>query len=72
MIPEIQYITDSAGHKKSVIITLEKWELLQQERVALENKIQFLEELKSSIEEVKEVLKGNKTSQSLSAFLDEL
>ncbi len=72
MEAEIQYITDSKGHKKSVIVSIKEWQFIQKEKQALQNKIKFLEELKTSVDEVKETLRGEKKTKSLSDFLNEL
>ena len=72
MESHIQYIVDNKGHKKSVVVPFKEWESLQKEKERLQNKIKFLEELKDSVEEVKEALKGKKKTKALSDFLDDL
>jgi PHD/YefM family antitoxin component YafN of YafNO toxin-antitoxin module len=68
----IQYIVDNQGHKKSVVVPYNEWESLQREKELLLNKIKFLEELKDSVDEVKEALGGKKKTKALSDFLDEV
>ena len=64
---KIQYVTNSEGIKKAVMIPIEEWEKLKELMQYLAMKSQ----LKGAYNEVKEIQKGNKAKVSLNDFLNE-
>ena len=71
----IQYITDTKGHKKAVQVPIEDWEQIQNDLKELENlrdKKAFMYDLKDSVEEVKLAKEGKIKLQSAKDFLNEL
>ena len=68
----IEYLIDSKGHKKSVVIPYKEWQMLEKQRNILENKLRFIEELQNSVNEVKDVLKGKRKAKPMADFLNEI
>ena len=71
----IQYITDTKGHKKAVQLPIEDWEQIQNDLKELEtlrDKKAFMYDLKDSVEEVKLAKEGKIKLQSAKDFLNEL
>jgi len=71
----LQYITDTKGHKKAVQLPIEDWENIQNDLKELENlrdKKAFMYDLKDSIGEVKLAKEGKIKLQSAKDFLHEL
>lgn len=71
----LQYITDTKGHKNAVQLPIEDWEKIQndlEELEALRDKKAFIYDLKESIEEVKLAKEGKVKLQSANDFLNEL
>lgn len=64
----IEYVTDKAGHKKSVIIPYKEWERLVVEM----EKQRYLLGLKGALTEVDAALAGKKAVKTAREFLDEL
>jgi len=74
-IMNVQYITDTKGHKKAVQVPIEDWEQIQNDLKELENlrdKKAFMYDLKDSVEEVKLAKEGKIKLQSAKDFLNEL
>ena len=67
MASTIQYIYDETGKKTSVIISMKKWENLQQQL----KKQSVLLGIKEAMIEVKEARKKGTSLQSLNDFIDE-
>lgn len=71
----LQYITDTKGHKKAVQLPIEDWEQIQndlRELETLRDKKAFMYDLKDSIGEVKLAKEGKIKLQSAKDFLNEL
>ena len=71
----LQYITDTKGHKKAVQLPIEDWEQIQNDLKELEtlrDKKAFMYDLKDSVEEVKLAKEGKLKLQSVKDFLNEL
>jgi hypothetical protein len=68
---ELNYVTDSAGKKTSVLIPLEVWETLLNENDLLNNKLQVMNSIIEGFDEIDEAKKTGKKLTSLSEFLDE-
>ena len=71
----LQYITDTKGHKKAVQLPIEDWENIQNDLKELENlrdKKAFMYDLKESVEEVNLAKEGKIKLQSAKDFLNEL
>lgn len=71
----LQYITDTEGHKNAVLLPIKDWEKIQNDLLELEtfrDKKAFMYDLKESIEEVKLAREGKIKLQSAKDFLNEL
>ena len=71
----VQYITDTKGHKKAIQLPIEDWEQIQNDLKELEtlrDKKAFMYDLKESIEEVRFAKEGKIKLQSAKDFLNEL
>jgi hypothetical protein len=68
---KIQYVTDSEGIKKAVMIPIEEWEKLEKHFEELMQYLAMKSQLKGAYNEVKEIQKGNKAKVSLNDFLNE-
>jgi len=71
----LQYITDSKGHKSAVQLPLKDWEQIQNDLGELErlrNKKQFMTELAEAVEEMKQIKEGKKQARDAEDFLHEL
>jgi len=64
----IQYITDTKGHRKNVVIPYKEWERLMKEM----KKQRVLLGLKEAVSETKAVLAGKKKMKTLDELLNEL
>jgi hypothetical protein len=71
----LQYLTDTKGHKNAVQLPIEDWEKIQHDLKELEtlrDKKAFIYDLKESIDEVKLAKEGKVKLQSANDFLNEL
>ena len=71
----LQYITDTKGHKSAVQLPLKDWEQIQKdlgELKRLRNKKLFMTELAEAIEEMKLIKEGKKHARNAEDFLNEL
>ena len=71
----LQYITDSQGHKIGVQLPLKDWEPIQKnlrELKRLRNKKLFMTELAEAVEEMKLIKEGKKQARNAEDFLNEL
>jgi len=71
----LQYITDTKGHKSAVLLPLKDWEQIQKdlgELKRLKNKKLFMTELAEAVEEMKLIKKGKKQARNAEDFLNEL
>jgi hypothetical protein len=71
MSQTLQYIVDNSGNKVSVIVPVTDWEKLNNQYQKLLNKLDVLQGIKDSINEIKASKKNAKELQSLSDFLNE-
>jgi len=72
---DLQYITDTKGHKSAVQLPLKDWEQIQKDLDELErlrNKKLFLTELAEAVEEMKLIKEGKKQARNAEDFLNEL
>ncbi len=67
----IQYVTDSDGKKKAVLIPIEEWESLEKHFEELMQYLALKSQVKEAYSEVKEIQKGNIEKISLNDFLNE-
>ena len=72
MFRDLQYVTDPSGAERAVQIPITSWERHMKEFERMKKKIQFLNELKRSMKEVKQMEKGKLPKQTLDSFLREL
>jgi hypothetical protein len=71
----LQYITDTKGHKSAVQLPMKDWEQIQkdlEELDRLRNKKFFMTELAEAVEEMKLVKAGKKQARNAEDFLNEL
>lgn len=71
----LQYITDTKGHKSAVQLPLKDWEQIQKDLGELErlrDKKLFLTELTEAVEEMKQIKEGKKQARNAEDFLNEL
>jgi PHD/YefM family antitoxin component YafN of YafNO toxin-antitoxin module len=71
----LQYITDTNGHKSAVQLPLKEWEQIQKDLGELErlrNKKLFMTELAEAVEEMKLIKEGKKKARNAEDFLNEL
>jgi len=71
----LQYITDTKGHKSAVQLPLKEWEQIQKDLDELErlrNKKLFMTELAEAVEEMKLIKEGKKQARNAEDFLNEL
>jgi hypothetical protein len=71
----LQYITDTKGHKSAVQLPLKEWEKIQKDLGELErlrNKKLFMTELAEAVEEMKQIREGKKQARNAEDFLNEL
>jgi PHD/YefM family antitoxin component YafN of YafNO toxin-antitoxin module len=71
----IQYITNTHGHKSAVQLPLKDWEQIQKdldELKRLRSKKLFLTELAEAVEEMKLIREGKKQARNAEEFLNEL
>jgi hypothetical protein len=71
METSVQYITDKKGNKLSVLVPYKKWERLNNDYNMLRRKINILNDINNSLNEIKIAKKEGRELQSLSEFLDE-
>ena len=72
---ELQFISDSLGHKNAVMLSISDWDKIQKDLKELErlrNKKIFLSELAEAIEEVKLIKEGKIKTRTAKEFLNEL
>ncbi|HAL64651.1 MAG: Uncharacterized protein XD81_1323 [Bacteroidetes bacterium 38_7] len=72
---DLQYITDSKGHKSAVQLSMKDWEQIQKDLDELErlrNKKLFMTELAEAVEEMKLIKEGKKQARNAEDFLNEL
>lgn len=71
----LQYITDTKGHKSAVQVPLKDWEKIQkdlEELDRLRNKKLFMAELAEAVEEMKLIMKGKMQARNAEDFINEL
>jgi len=71
---DLQYITDTKGHKSAVQLPMKEWKQIQSDLEELErlrNKKQFMAELAEAVEEMKLVMQGKLQARKAENFLDE-
>lgn len=71
----LQYITDTKGHKSAVQLPMKEWEQILKDLDELErlrNKKLFMTELAEAVEEMKLIKEGKKQARNAEDFLNEL
>jgi PHD/YefM family antitoxin component YafN of YafNO toxin-antitoxin module len=72
---DLQYITDTRGHKSAVLLTVKDWEKIQKDLEELErlrNKKLFMTELAEAVEEMKLIKENKAQARNAEDFLHEL
>lgn len=71
----LQYITDTRGHKSAVQLPMKDWNQIQKDLGELEqlrNKKVFMTELAEAVEELKQIKEGKIQARNAEDFLNEL
>jgi hypothetical protein len=71
----LQYITDTKGHKSAVQVPISYWEQILkdlEELKRLRNKKIFMAELAEAVEELKLIMDGKKQARNAEDFINEL
>jgi len=71
----LQYITDTRGHKSAVQLPMEDWNQIQKdlgELKQLRNKKVFMTELAEAVEELKQIKEGKIQARNAEDLLNEL
>ena len=71
----LQYITDTRGHKSAVQLPMEDWNQIQKDLVELEqlrNKKVFMTELAEAVEELRQITEGKIQARNAEDLLNEL
>ncbi len=72
---KVQYLTDEEGKKNAVLLPIEEWQEIKRslrELERLRNKKILLTEVAEAVEEMKEVLRGEKKARNAEDLLNEL
>jgi hypothetical protein len=69
-VPKANYIVDSQGRKVFVQLSVQEWEKLVQEFRRMESLLSFKSKLKNAFREVREIQRGERTGQTIDAFLE--
>ncbi|MEK7251276.1 MAG: hypothetical protein AAB209_12725 [Bacteroidota bacterium] len=69
MEPTIQYLTDKAGKRTAVFMSVSEWEAFYKRHKRLENKLRFYKEFAEATQEVKLMIQGKKKGKRLSERL---
>ena len=72
MTLHIEYITDTKGKPKSVVIPNGEWLKFNRHYELLKNKLAVLTGIESAFKDLKDIKSGKKKAKSLAEFLDEL
>ena len=70
MAASVQYLTNDAGERTSVVIPYAAWAKLRQERQLLRQKLQVMQGIASGMAEVKAAKAAGQPLPSLRAFLE--
>jgi len=71
----VQYITDSRGHKSAVQLPMKDWNQIQKDLGELEqlrNKKVFMTELAEAVEELRQITEGKIQARNAEDLLNEL
>jgi len=71
MITNIQYIIDNNGSKLSVILPFSEWQKMKLDYQKLQNKLEVLQGIQESMNEVTEAKDVGEKLQTLTNFLNE-
>ncbi len=71
MITNIQYIIDNNGSKLSVILPFSEWQKMKLDYQKLQNKLEVLQGIHESMNEVNEAKGTGEKLQTLTDFLNE-
>ena len=72
LIPQVNYVVDSRGHKVFAQLPAKEWEQLVMDVQRLLMLLRFKEELKSAFREIREIQQGKKKAVTLQEFLNEV
>lgn len=67
----IQYLTDEAGNKQAVLVSMQEWQKIQQELEEWRAYRALKKSLKKAFQEVEKIKKGRMPRVTLKAFLSE-
>ncbi|TVR83854.1 MAG: hypothetical protein EA412_00700 [Chitinophagaceae bacterium] len=72
---DLQYITDTKGHKSAVQLSMKDWKKIQKDLNELErlrNKKLFMAELAEAVEEMRLIKEGKVQARNAEDFINEL
>lgn len=70
MKPAVQYLTNEAGERTSVVISYDAWEKLRRDQQRLRQKLQIMQGIQAGFAEVKAARASGQELPSLRAFLE--
>ena len=68
----IEYLTDSKGKQKAVVISQREWKNFQAEYTKLKNKLSILLGIQDALKEVQEIQSGKRKGKTLGNLLNEI
>ena len=71
MTSALKYVTDSDGHKQSVLVPIREWKELNENYNLLLNKVKVMTDIKKGLLEINDAKKTGKKLQTLKSFLNE-
>jgi tetrahydromethanopterin S-methyltransferase subunit G len=71
MHSRIQIYTDEKGNKRSIIVSYDEWEKLNDRVRRLENKLKIISGIRNGLAEVEQARRSGKKLQSLADFVNE-
>ncbi|MEO5570336.1 MAG: hypothetical protein ABIT08_07225 [Bacteroidia bacterium] len=69
---DFNYVTDSHGNLKDVVIPVQQWKKFQSDYEKMKKKVEILLGIKDAMNEVRLIQSGKKKGKSLRKFLDGL
>lgn len=69
---KIEYITDTKGKQKSVIIPHKQWKNFEEDYNKMKNKLKLLTGINIALDEVNQIQNGKKKGKTLKELIDEL
>ena len=71
MTTPLKYMIDEKGQKTSVLVPIKTWDRINEDYSKLQNKLNFIVDLKVAFQEIQSAKKTGKKLQTLKGFLHE-